>query len=112
MARTDERFQVVLSTAGSGEQARAIAGALVRRRLAACVNVLPGALSVYRWKGEIQEEEETLLVIKSARRLFPALREAIRELHSYEVPEILALSVEEGDPAYLGWLTDCLGEED
>ena len=111
MARSEERFQVVLTTAGSDEEARAIAGALVRRRLAACVNILPGARSVYRWKGEIQEDEERLLLIKSSRRLFPAVREAIRELHSYDVPELLALPVEDGDPAYLGWLAECLGEE-
>ena len=112
MARSEERFQVVLTTAGSEEQARAIAGALVQRRLAACVNIVSGTCSIYRWKGEIQEEEEKLLVIKSSRRLFPALREAIRELHSYDVPELLALPVEDGDPAYLGWLADCLGEDD
>ena len=112
MAESVSRFQVVLTTAGSDEEANSIAGELVRRRLAACVNVLSGVRSVYRWKGEIQRDEERLLIIKSSRRLFPRVREAIRELHSYDVPEILALPLEAGDPAYLGWLAGCLGEED
>ena len=74
--------------------------------------MLPGVCSVYRWKGEIQRDEERLLVIKTSRRLFPRVREAIRELHSYDVPEILALPVEAGDPAYLRWMADCLDEGD
>jgi len=111
MTEPVERFQIVLTTAGSDEQARELAGALVDRRLAACVNIVPGVRSVYRWKGEVQQEQEWLLVIKSSRRLFPALRDAVRELHSYEVPELLALPLEDGDPAYLGWLAGCLDEE-
>lgn len=112
MAEPAERFQVVLTTAGSDDEAHSIAGELVQRRLAACVNVISGVRSVYRWKGEIQRDDERLLIIKTSRRLFPRVREAIRELHSYEVPEILALPVEAGDPAYLGWMAGCLEEED
>ena len=111
MAATSERFQLVLTTAGSEEQARSIARGLVDRRLAACVSIIPQACSVYRWKGEVQEEDEKLLLIKTAQRLFPRVREAIRELHTYDVPEVLALSVQDGDESYLAWLAECLDGE-
>jgi periplasmic divalent cation tolerance protein len=105
-----DRFQIVLTTAGSDEQARSIARGLVERRLAACVNIVPLGCSVYRWKGRIEEEEEWLLVIKTAERLFPAVSAAVRELHTYETPEVLALDVRDGDPDYLRWLGDSLVE--
>jgi len=111
MADPQEDYRVVLTTAGTDDQARAIARELVRRRLAACVNIVPRVSSVFRWQGEIHEDDESLLVIKTSRSLFPRVREAIRELHSYEVPEVLALAVEDGSPDYLRWLGDCLGEE-
>ena len=82
-----ERFAVALTTAESDEQARAIARALVDRRLAACVNIVPGVRSIYRWKGQVEESDERMLVIKTSESLFPKLRAAIRELHSYELPE-------------------------
>ena len=112
MSGTDERFQLVLTTAGSEAQARAIARGLVERRLAACVTIVAQACSVYRWKGEVHEEDEKLLLIKSAERLFEPLRDAIRELHSYDVPEVLALPVARGDLAYLDWLAGCLARDD
>ena len=104
MTANAERFQLVLTTAGSGEQARAIARELVQRRLAACVSIVGQVCSIFRWQGEVTEEEEKLLIIKTATVLFPQVREAIRELHSYEVPEILAISIRDGDPQYLEWL--------
>jgi periplasmic divalent cation tolerance protein len=104
MPATD--FVVVLTTAGSEEQGEQIARELVARRLAACVNVVPGVCSVYRWKGEITRDEERLLLVKTTAGLFPAVREAIRELHTYELPEVLALPVADGDPAYLRWLEE------
>jgi periplasmic divalent cation tolerance protein len=103
-------YQIVLSTAGSDEQARSIARVLVERRLAACVNVVPLGCSIYRWRGHIEQEEERLLLIKSARHLFPELCDAIRELHTYETPEVLALDVRDGEPDYLRWLAESLGE--
>lgn len=112
MSGTAEQFQLVLTTAGSEAQARSIARGLVERRLAACVTIVPQACSVYRWKGEIQEEDEKLLLIKSSARLFDRLRDAIRELHSYDVPEVLALPIGQGDPPYLDWLSDCLDPGD
>lgn len=108
METNAERFQLVLTTAGSEEQAQTIARELVRRRLAACVSIVGQICSVFMWKGEITEEGEKLLIIKTETNLFPRVREAIRELHSYEVPEILALPIRDGDPEYLAWLGGCL----
>ena len=110
MSVAADRFLIVLTTAGSEEQARNLAHALVERRLAACVNVVQHGCSIYLWKGEIVEEAERLLVIKTEKRLFPAVSEAIRELHSYELPEVIALPLSDGDPEYLEWLAGCLTE--
>ena len=104
----EQRFQLVLSTAGSEEQAEAIARELVDRRLAACVNIVSQVCSVYRWKGEVTRDAEWLLIVKTERRLFAEVSRAIRELHSYEVPEILALPIADGDGDYLQWLGGCL----
>jgi len=95
---------LVLTTCASEEEARRIARALVERRLAACVNIVPGLRSVYRWRGALEEESECLLVIKSRRDLFDELRAGIESLHSYELPELIALPVVEGSEAYLNWL--------
>ena len=97
---------VVLVTCASRAQARKIARALVARKLAACVNVLSGRLdSVYRWKGKVESAREILLLIKTSRRLFPALEKEVRRLHSYEVPEIIALTISAGSRAYLNWIS-------
>lgn len=95
---------VVLCTCGSAEEAAALAGRLVEARLAACVNVVGGAQSVYRWKGAVETAAEWLLIIKTSRDRFHALRAEIEAHHSYEVPEILALAVVDGSAAYLDWL--------
>ena len=95
---------VVLCTCDSEEQAVLIARRLVEQRLAACVNILPGARSVYRWKEKLEDAVELLLVIKSRRDLFAAVRAEIEKIHSYETPEILALPIVDGSEAYLGWL--------
>jgi periplasmic divalent cation tolerance protein len=100
---------VVLSTCASAEEARRVAHALVEKRLAACVNVIPGIRSVYRWedangKDAIQDEEEVLLAIKTSRALMEELRDEIERLHSYEVPEVIALSVVDGSERYLARL--------
>jgi periplasmic divalent cation tolerance protein len=96
---------VVLSTCASAEEAQRVARALVEKRLAACVNVMPGIRSVYRWKDAIEDEEEVLLLIKTSRGLLEELREEIERLHSYEVPEVIALSVVDGSERYLAWMT-------
>jgi periplasmic divalent cation tolerance protein len=97
---------LVLSTVGSAEDAERLARALVERRLAACVNVVPGVVSFYRWKDVVQQDEERLLVMKTRADRFPALKAAIEELHPYEVPEVLAFSVADGAPPYLRWLDE------
>jgi periplasmic divalent cation tolerance protein len=96
---------VVLSTCASAEEAQRVARALVEKRLAACVNVMPGIRSVYRWKDAIEDEEEVLLLIKTSMGLLEELREEIERLHSYEVPEVIALSVVDGSERYLAWMT-------
>lgn len=102
------RYLVVLCTAGSAERAETIARGVVERGLAACVNTVPDVRSTYRWKGTVVSEAEHLLLIKTDAARYPALARALRELHDYEVPEVLALPVVEGDPAYLAWLASSL----
>lgn len=104
---TDKKL--VLTTAGSNEEARKIARALVERRLAACVNIVPQIESVYRWEGKIDEAREWLLVIKTTAAAFDRVRNAIRELHSYEVPECICVSIEDGSPDYLKWIGESVG---
>jgi periplasmic divalent cation tolerance protein len=102
---------VVLVTTPSVEEGQTIARCLVAERLAACVNVVPGVRSVFFWEGQLQEEAEALLVIKTRRERYEALQRRILELHAYSVPEVLALPVEAGAPAYLAWLGETVGTE-
>jgi len=107
---------VVLTTCDSQKAAAKLARELVEARLAACVNILPGVHSVYRWrdargKNELEEADEWLLVIKSRRDLFAALRETIAKLHSYDIPELIALPVVEGSEPYLAWMDQQLGAQ-
>lgn len=104
--------QIVLSTAGSEEEARKIANTLVERRLAACVNIVPQIESVYRWQGKIESSREWLLMIKTGAELFPAVRDAICELHSYECPECLAIPIADGSVEYLKWLESSIGSNE
>jgi periplasmic divalent cation tolerance protein len=98
---------VVLVTCGSRKEARNIARALVGQRLAACVSEIgvPVA-STYRWKGRVESAKEFLLLIKTSKRRFAALRDAVRELHSYDVPEIIALPIRAGARDYLDWIAE------
>ena len=99
---------VVVTTVGEEEQALTIAREMVARRLAACVNVVPGIRSVYRWQGKICRDGEYLLLIKTLEGEYEAVAAAIRELHSYELPEILAFPVGQGDERFLAWIGDSL----
>lgn len=99
---TDKR--IVLTTTGSEDEARKIASHLVEQRLAACVNVIPRVESIYRWQGKVESAQEWLLLIKTTAARFPAVRDAIRELHSYDLPECVVLKIEDGSPEYLQWL--------
>jgi periplasmic divalent cation tolerance protein len=99
---TDAR--IMLTTAGSADEARKIAQALVERRLAACVNIVPQIESVYRWQGSVEHATEWLLLIKTQTGAFERLRDAIRELHSYKLPECLLLEVDAGSLEYLEWI--------
>ena len=101
---TDKR--IVVTTAGSEEEARKIAHALVDRQLAACVNIVPQIESVYRWQGKVETANEFLLVIKTTAGAFDNLRTTLTELHSYDVPECIAIAIEDGNPDYLQWIAD------
>jgi periplasmic divalent cation tolerance protein len=97
---------LVLMTAGSQEEAERIARTLVGEMLAACVNVIPGVTSIYRWQGEIQQDQEWLLVAKSRRDVLNDLVRRVQALHSYDLPEIIALPLVGGSEAYLRWLDE------
>ena len=95
---------MVFCTCETQEQAGTIANNLVEARLAACVNILPPLQSIYRWKGAIERADEILLLIKTTEAAFPAVRDRIRELHSYETPEIVGIPISNADDDYLDWL--------
>ena len=99
---TDKKL--VLTTAASREEAKTIAQALVERRLAACVNIVPQTHSIYRWKEKVEEAEEWLLLIKTTAAAFERVRDAIGQLHSYEVPECISIAIEGGSVEYLRWI--------
>ncbi len=101
--------RVVLTTAVSQEEARKIANALVERRLAACVNIVPHVESIYRWQGKIETAEEWLLLIKTQGELFDRVRNTVKELHSYDLPECVMLEVAAGSPEYLDWIAKNTG---
>jgi periplasmic divalent cation tolerance protein len=91
-------------TMPDAETARRIGRTLVEERLAACVNVVPGVVSIYSWKGSIQEDDEVLCLLKTSPERFPELRARLLELHPYDVPEVLGFSVDDGSAAYLDWV--------
>ena len=98
--------RIVLTTAGSHEEARKIAHALVERRLAACVNIVPHIESVYRWQDQVETATEWLLLIKTQSESFDRVRAAVQELHSYDLPECVMLEVAAGSQEYLAWIAE------
>lgn len=95
---------LVISTLPNRETAEKLAHALIEQQLAACVNILPGATSVYRWQGKVESASETIVLIKTTMACYPALENAIKKQHPYELPEIIAVPVSAGLPAYLDWV--------
>ncbi|MSR65737.1 MAG: divalent-cation tolerance protein CutA [Verrucomicrobiae bacterium] len=104
-----KRLCVVLVTASSRKEARMIAQAVLKAKLAACVNIVPGVESHYWWQGKLETAAEFLLIVKSTRRHFPKLAKLVRARHSYQTPEIIALPVVAADKAYADWWCHSLG---
>lgn len=101
-----DQYQLVLCTCPDEDSAQLIAEQLVDNNLAACVNILPGIISVYRWLGSRERAQEHLLIIKSTSQVYSKLEETIRELHPYELPEVIAVPIENGNSDYLSWISD------
>jgi periplasmic divalent cation tolerance protein len=99
---------VVLVTAPSADEAARIARVLVEEKLAACGNVVPGVRSIYRWQGKVCDEQEALLVLKLPAKRFPELRDRVVALHPYEVPEVVALRIEDGSEKYIDWIVQSM----
>lgn len=97
---------VVYITASGEEEAVKIARILVEERLAACVNILKDARSIYRWQGKIEDEKESLMIIKTRKELFDPLKKRVKEIHSYTIPEIISLPIIEGSEDYMKWLKE------
>jgi periplasmic divalent cation tolerance protein len=95
---------IIYMTAPNDAEARTIARVLVEERLAACVNILSGMRSVYRWEGEIQEDDEVVLIAKTRRDLVPALTDRIKDIHSYDCPCVVAIPIDGGNPEFLDWI--------
>lgn len=101
-----EDYRLVLCTCPDKDTAIDLARTLVQERLAACVSLTPGILSVYRWDSEVQQDEEVLLLIKTRDARVASLTDRLRQIHPYEVPEIIAVPVTDGLPQYLSWVTE------
>jgi periplasmic divalent cation tolerance protein len=110
-SRMDEKTGhiVVLITTSSMAEAQVIGRALVEGRVAACVNIVPGLRSLFRWQGAIEEQEETLMLVKSRGEYLPSILETVKRLHSYTVPEIIALPILAGSSDYLAWIDESVG---
>lgn len=104
MKKSARQVFVVLVTTENKEEAVRIGEKMVTAKLAACANILPGVQSIYRWKGKVVKAQEVLLILKSTKPRYPALEEAIKAMHPYEIPEIIALPVKEGLDKYIGWV--------
>lgn len=99
-------YLTAITTIDSAEAARTLSRALVERRVVACINIVPNVLSVYRWKGEVEETSEHLLLMKTRADAFDSLSKALAELHPYDVPELIAVPIERGSGDYLEWVSE------
>lgn len=104
----DTKYIVIFSTAGSAEEASRIAEKLVGDRLVACVNIIPGIHSIYWWNNGVQKDQEVLMMMKTEKSRYEDVERAIKSLHSYEVPEIISLALENGFEGYLKWIENTL----
>jgi periplasmic divalent cation tolerance protein len=104
MRKKRENIIIVLITASSRKEAIKIARAMIQEKRAACVSILPAFTSIYRWQGKVQKSQETLLILKTTRRQYSALEESVCAIHSYEVPEVISISVDKGLPQYVDWV--------
>jgi periplasmic divalent cation tolerance protein len=109
MTDSPTSIRLALTTASNPGAASRLARSLVEERLAACVTVLPGATSIYRWKGQVEVADEVVLLLKTTEEQLPELEKRLKELHSYETPEFLVLKVEGGSEEYLSWLASAVG---
>ena len=101
---------IVLVTGGSVRECKKIARHLLDKRLIACANLVPMVRSLYLWQGKVADEKESLMILKSSRELFPSLRAEVEKLHSYSVPEVIALPIIDGAPNYLNWIAESVGK--
>jgi periplasmic divalent cation tolerance protein len=102
------QFQIILCTCPDKDTAEKIAHLLVKDKLAACVNILPGLTSIYLWHERLESAQEHLLLIKANKASYPAVEKSIKKHHPYELPEIIAVPIENGSPEYLHWIDSCL----
>src|SRR5271156_5627300 len=108
-ARTPHKMRVIFVTTENEDQAVEIARTLVAERLAACVNIVGPVRSIYRWRNEVKDDREYLLIIKTRALLYMKVETRVRDLHTYEVPEVLALNADRGSPPYIQWMLDSTG---
>ena len=99
-------YSVILCTTNSIENAKEIANSLVKEKLCACVNIIPSITSIYNWGNKIEEDNEILMIIKTKKDLFEKLETRIKELHPYEIPEIISLDIKKGSIKYLDWISE------
>ena len=107
---TADQFSIVLITCPDLENAESIAGMLVEKHLAACVNIVPGVISLYRWKDQLEKSQEFLLIAKTSKKQFSNLANAVKAKHPYELPEIINVPLSDGLPDYLSWIQDNVAE--
>src|SRR5262249_12270667 len=106
------RELVIFVTTATREEAASIADTLVTERLAACVNIIPAVESIYRWEGKVTRDQEALMIIKTTNERYAELERRVKELHSYSIPEVIALEIKHGSPRYLDWLRESTARSD
>jgi periplasmic divalent cation tolerance protein len=106
-----ESIYLVYCTVANVESAKSIARVLVNKKLAACCNIIPAVNSIYCWRGEVEESQEVLMLIKTSQKKYEQLEKEIKMIHSYSVPEIIATKLETGSAAYIDWIIECVDKQ-